>query len=96
MGIDNAPLSVTAARRGNRRLVESGRVNIQEASASALPFADNTFDLITAIETHFWWQDLHGGMREAFRVLKPGGRVVVIAEFYNTLLYDWHSGYLHR
>jgi ubiquinone/menaquinone biosynthesis C-methylase UbiE len=82
-GIDYAPASVTAARNNNRRLVELGRVSIQEASASELPFADDTFDLITAVETHFWWQDLHCGMQEAFRVLKPGGHMAVIAEFYN-------------
>jgi ubiquinone/menaquinone biosynthesis C-methylase UbiE len=82
-GIDFAPESVAAARKLNRALVADGRVQIQEASASALPFAAGTFDLVTAIETHFWWQDLPGGMREALRVLKPGGRMAVIAEFYN-------------
>lgn len=82
-GVDYARTSVTAARNGNRKLVERGRVSIQEASVSALPFADDTFDLVTAVETHFWWQDLNRGMRETFRVAKPGGHVAVIAEFYN-------------
>jgi len=40
------------------------------------------FDLITAVETHFWWPDLPGDMREVFRVLKPGGTLVIVAEIY--------------
>jgi len=82
-GIDNAAASVAAALRTNRRLVASGRVAIQQASVTDLPFADDTFDLVTAVETHFWWPDLDAGMRESFRVLKPGGQMVVAAEFYN-------------
>ncbi len=82
-GIDYSAASVATARKVNRQLIDAGRVKIQEASVSELPFADGTFDLVTAVETHFWWQDLSGGMREVFRVLKPGGRMAVIAEFYN-------------
>jgi SAM-dependent methyltransferase len=82
-GIDYSPASVAMARKGNRSLIEGERVSIQEASVLELPFADDAFDLVTAIETHFWWQDLNRGMREVFRVLKPGARFAVIAEFYN-------------
>lgn len=82
-GIDFSEASVAAARRFNRALIASGRVAIERASAESLPFPDATFDLVTAVETHFWWRDLAAGMREAHRVLKPGGRVLVIAEFYD-------------
>jgi ubiquinone/menaquinone biosynthesis C-methylase UbiE len=40
------------------------------------------FDLVTAVETHFWWPDLAGDMLEVFRVVKPGGMLVIIAEVY--------------
>jgi ubiquinone/menaquinone biosynthesis C-methylase UbiE len=40
------------------------------------------FDLITAVETHFWWPNLSTDMREIFRVLKPGGKLILIAEIY--------------
>jgi SAM-dependent methyltransferase len=82
-GADYSAASVAAAERTNQRLVTLGRVIIQQASASDLPYPDSTFDLVTAVETHFWWSDLAAGMREGLRVLKPGGRMAVIAEFYN-------------
>ena len=82
-GIDHAEESVDVARRMNGHLIGLGRVEIQQASVSDLPFANDTFDLVTAVETHFWWQDLPGGMREVYRVLHAGGRVLLIAEFYN-------------
>ena len=82
-GIDHAEESVAAARRLNERLIQIGRVDVRQTSVSNLPFDANTFDLVTAIETHFWWPDMDRGMREIERVLKPGGQVAVIAEFYN-------------
>ncbi len=38
------------------------------------------FDLVTAVETHFWWPNLPVDMREVFRVMKPGGTLVLTAE----------------
>ena len=40
------------------------------------------FDLVTAVETHYYWPDLAADMREVLRVLKPGGTFVLIAEAY--------------
>lgn len=82
-GIDNSKESVAWARKTNRQLIDIGHVEIQLASVSEMPFTDNMFDLVTAVETHFWWTDIGAGMREAFRVLKPGGRMIIIAEMYN-------------
>jgi len=83
VGVDYAEASVEASRRENGTWIERGRVEIRQASVSELPFLDDTFDLVTAVETHFWWPDLAHDMREVRRVLKPGGRLAVIAEFYD-------------
>jgi SAM-dependent methyltransferase len=34
------------------------------------------------VETHYYWPDLPANVREVLRVLKPGGRFVLIAETY--------------
>ena len=49
---------------------------------SGLPFSDDLFDLVTAVETHYFWPDLPGDMREVQRVLKLGGTLIIIAEAY--------------
>lgn len=81
-GVDYSAASVAVATKKNRELIRTGRVWIREGNVSALPFADDSFDLVTAVETHFWWPDLPAGFREVFRVLRPGGSVAVIAEIY--------------
>lgn len=88
-GIDFAEGSVAVSRAHNAQLIKAGRVTIQKASVSHLPFPDDTFDLATAIETQYYWPDLLGDMREILRVLKPGGKLVVIAEMYKGGKYDW-------
>ena len=81
-GIDYADDSVRAARRANSHWIDIGRVEIQPGNVSQLPFANQTFDLVTAIETHLFWPDLPNDFREIFRVLKPGGALLIVAEIY--------------
>ncbi|HZR79154.1 MAG TPA: class I SAM-dependent methyltransferase [Chthoniobacterales bacterium] len=81
-GIDYSPDSVRAARRANAHWIANGRVEIQEGSVSQLPFPGDSFDLVTAIETHLFWPDLPNDVRETFRVLKPGGTLLIVAEIY--------------
>jgi ubiquinone/menaquinone biosynthesis C-methylase UbiE len=81
-GIDYSEESVAASKRTNARWIDVGRVEVRHGSVSQLPFPDGTFDLATAVETHFWWPDLSTDLREIFRVLKSGGKLIVIAEIY--------------
>ena len=81
-GLDYSKESVAVASKVNREWIKMGRVEIREGTVSQLPFLDAVFDLVTAVETPFWWPDLPTGMREVFRVLKPGGTLIIIAEIY--------------
>jgi ubiquinone/menaquinone biosynthesis C-methylase UbiE len=79
-GIDYSAASVAASRRTNADAIADGRVSIALASVAAIPFGDATFDVVTAVETHYYWPDLDANVREVFRVLKPSGAFALIAE----------------
>ena len=44
------------------RFIQEGRVEIRHGSVSQLPFPEDMFDLVTAVETHFWWPNLTADM----------------------------------
>lgn len=88
-GVDHAPASVEATRRHNASAIALGRVDVRLASVSTLPFDANTFDIATAIETHYYWPSLDDDVREILRVLKPGGTLLLIAETYRGRRFDW-------
>jgi ubiquinone/menaquinone biosynthesis C-methylase UbiE len=81
-GIDYSDDSVAVSKKTNARWIDLRRVEIREGSVSRLPFSDDVFDLVTAVETHYFWPDLAADTREVLRVLKPGGALVMIAEAY--------------
>ena len=81
-GVDYSEESVAFSKRTNARWIEAGRVEIRQASVSHLPFPDNTFDVITAVETHYFWPNLPADLHEVLRVLKAAGTFVLIAEVY--------------
>jgi SAM-dependent methyltransferase len=82
VGLDYSAASVAVSRDTNADAIQAGRVQIEQGSVAALPFPDYTFDVVTAVETHYYWPDLPANVREVLRVLKPGGTFALIAETY--------------
>jgi ubiquinone/menaquinone biosynthesis C-methylase UbiE len=87
-GIDFSDESVMVSRMTNKQFVQMGRVEIQQSSVSCLPFPDAMFDLVTAVNTHNYWPDLVTDMREILRVLKLGGKFILIGSVYGGGKYD--------
>ncbi len=87
-GIDYSAESVAASRKENQARIALGQVEILLGSVSNLPFLDCMFDLVTAVETHYFWPDLNADVQETLRVLKPGGTFALIAEAYKGGKFD--------
>lgn len=53
--------------------VEGNRIDFQQGNACALPFPDQSFDVVLAVECIFHFPDRRQFFKQAYRVLKPGG-----------------------
>lgn len=60
-----------------RRRVDHPAVRFQVGDATALPFADGSFDVVLALEAAFHFDTRADFLREAHRVLAPGGRLAL-------------------
>ena len=79
-GIDYSDLCIKKAEKLNHKNVLCGKVKLQKATVSALPFDSEKFDLVTAVETYYFWPDKLNDLREIWRVLKPGGKIMLVFE----------------
>jgi tocopherol O-methyltransferase len=73
-------LSPEQAKRATERATEANleqRVQFQVANALALPFADNSFDLVWSLESGEHFPDKAKFLQEAYRVLQPGGMLLM-------------------
>jgi demethylmenaquinone methyltransferase/2-methoxy-6-polyprenyl-1,4-benzoquinol methylase len=76
-----ADINAAMLEHGRRRLVDAGiagNVELAQVDAEALPFADNTFDRISIAFGLRNITDKDGALAEMHRVLKPGGKVLIL------------------
>ncbi len=64
---------------------ERGITQVQQVSSFPLPFEDDTFDLVTALDVIEHIEDDLGTLRELKRVLRPGGMLLVSVPAYRFL-----------
>jgi SAM-dependent methyltransferase len=84
LGIDQSPEMIEAARSRVAREGLADRVEIRQGEATDLPAPAGTFDFVTAVQVYLYVPAVERALGEARRVLRPGGRLVVVDT-------DWDS-----
>lgn len=90
VGIDLSPQMVQRASARSQQDWLSYRC----ADATALPFEDNCFDVVVSTQVAEYVPDISKFCSEVFRVLKPGGRALVLATDWEGVC--WHSEHPDR
>lgn len=78
-GIDISEESVAKARKVNADVLDK-QVFVTQGSVEKLPYKDGMFDLVTAVETVYFWPNLSECLKEVRRVLKPGAQFAIMVE----------------
>jgi SAM-dependent methyltransferase len=77
IGLNVTPSQVRLARARVRRLGMADRIDLREGSATDMTLPDACCDVVTAVECAFHFHTRERFLAEAFRVLRPGGRLVL-------------------
>jgi tocopherol O-methyltransferase len=77
-GITLSPFQAARASERAGAVGMSSRTEFLVADAQATPFADDSFDLVWALESGEHMPDKTKFMQECYRVLKPGGKLIMV------------------
>ncbi|WP_421774131.1 class I SAM-dependent methyltransferase [Gracilimonas sp.] len=76
-GVDYSAYMCEEAKARNATLIDAGKLTIHCSETSSLPFKENEFDLITAINVIYFLDPPEPHLQEIRRVLKPGGSFLI-------------------
>jgi SAM-dependent methyltransferase len=75
--------------RGRPRAAGSAPVRFSPGEATALPCAAGSFDAVTSTQVYEYVGDVPAALAEAWRVLRPGGRLLVLDTDWDSIV--WRS-----
>lgn len=85
VGIDRSQQMLALARL---RCAAQAQVEFLEADALSMPFPEVAFDAAAAIQIYEFVPDMPSALRELHRVLRPGGRVVIVDTDWSSLVWE--------
>ena len=81
--------SMRALARRRELPPSSSRVDFRAGDACALPFGPESFDVAVATQVYEYVEDMPAALADAYRVLRPGGRLLVLDTDWDSIV--WHS-----
>jgi ubiquinone/menaquinone biosynthesis C-methylase UbiE len=67
-----------------------------DGTAEALPVTDSSVDAVWSVNTMHHWSDLDRALKESARVLRPGGRLLLVDEDFENPAHPNHEQFAKR
>ncbi|MBH0166677.1 class I SAM-dependent methyltransferase [Fictibacillus sp. 7GRE50] len=77
VGLDLSSTAIRSAAARNQKEINNKRARLVQANFNNLPFSDDTFTKLYSIQTIYFWSEVDTIISEIYRVLRPGGLVVI-------------------
>jgi len=71
-------------------------IRVAAGAAESIPLADGSVDALWTVNTIHHWTDREGASRELARVMRPGGRVLLVDEDFDDPSHPWHERFRAR
>ena len=78
--MDYSALSVQKAKEYNQAMIDAGRCKVIQGDVSKLPLEADSFELVTAFETIYFWPGLEKCFSQVAGILKNGGYFIICNE----------------
>jgi ubiquinone/menaquinone biosynthesis C-methylase UbiE len=78
--MDYSALSVQKAKEYNQAMITAGRCRVIQGDVSKLPLEADSYDLVTAFETIYFWPGLEKCFSQVAKILKDGGYFMICNE----------------
>ena len=76
-GVDFSEIMVQKAQKRNALAIARGQVDLKQGDVSSLPYDNQTFDKVIAIQLIYFCLPTYVFLKESQRVLKPGGKIAI-------------------
>jgi ubiquinone/menaquinone biosynthesis C-methylase UbiE len=89
VGVDTSRDMLAIAAEEARVAAVGAVVELVHGDGGALPFGDGAFEAAVAIQVYEWMDDVVSGISELRRVLRPGGRAIILDTDWGSVV--WHT-----
>lgn len=80
-GLDHSPEMIELSAKINHSAIQQGRLKLIAGPVTNIALEGSSLDLVTAFETIQFWPDTAQPLSEIYRLLKKGGRFLVINRY---------------